>query len=323
MTLLKIENLNVFFNLQSGKFQALHNVSLELDEGKILALVGESGSGKTMTAMSVLNLLPNTAKIDSGKIFYQGKNLLDFSSKQMQKIRGKEIALIPQDPMTSLNPLYTVGNQLLEVINIHKGLYGKEAEKYAIEALNAVKMPDAKERLKAYPHQLSGGMRQRVAIAAALACDAKIIIADEPTTALDVTVQAQIFSLLNDIKNEFGTSVILISHDLALVCENADDTAVMYAGSVVEYCHGKDLFFNPKHPYTQSLIASLPNMEHEILKTISGSPPSIRDFFKGCPFVPRCERKIIECDKIKPALKQISDNTSVSCLLYDNFDDNL
>lgn len=323
MTLLKIENLNVFFNLQSGRFQALHNVSLELEEGKILAIVGESGSGKTMTAMSVLNLLPNTAQIDSGKIFYKGKNLLEFSSKQMQKIRGKEIALIPQDPMTSLNPLYTIGNQLTEVINIHKGLYGKEAEKYAIEALNAVKMPDAKERLKAYPHQLSGGMRQRVAIAAALACDAKIIIADEPTTALDVTVQAQIFSLLNDIKNEFGTSVILISHDLALVCENADDTIVMYAGSVVEYCHGKDLFFNPKHPYTQSLIASLPSQKREILKTISGSPPSIRDCFKGCPFVPRCERKIIECDKIKPVLKQISDNTSVSCLLYDNFDENL
>ena len=318
MTLLKIENLNVFFNLQSGRFQALHNVSLELEKGKILALVGESGSGKSMTAMSILNLLPNTAQIDSGKIFYNGENLLDFSPKQMQKIRGKEIALIPQDPMTSLNPLYTVGNQLLEVINLHKGLYGKEAEKYAIEALDAVKMPDAKERLNAYPHQLSGGMRQRVAIAAALACDAKIIIADEPTTALDVTVQAQIISLLNEIKKDFGTSIILISHDLALVCENADDTAVMYAGSVVEYCHGKDLFFNPKHPYTQALIASLPNVDKENLKTITGTPPSIRDNFAGCPFAPRCEKKFDECEKIKPTLKQISDNTAVSCLLYEN-----
>lgn len=318
MTLLKIENLNVFFNLQSGRFQALHNVSLELEKGKILALVGESGSGKSMTAMSILNLLPNTAQIDSGKIFYNGENLLDFSPKQMQKIRGKEIALIPQDPMTSLNPLYTVGNQLLEVINLHKGLYGKKAEKYAIEALDAVKMPDAKERLNAYPHQLSGGMRQRVAIAAALACDAKIIIADEPTTALDVTVQAQIISLLNEIKKDFGTSIILISHDLALVCENADDTAVMYAGSVVEYCHGKDLFFNPKHPYTQALIASLPNVDKENLKTITGTPPSIRDNFAGCPFAPRCEKKFDECEKIKPTLKQISDNTAVSCLLYEN-----
>lgn len=318
MTLLKIENLNVFFNLQSGRFKVLHNVSFELEKGKILALVGESGSGKSMTAMSILNLLPNTAQIDSGKIFYNGENLLDFSPKQMQKIRGKEIALIPQDPMTSLNPLYTVGNQLLEVINLHKGLYGKEAEKYAIEALDAVKMPDAKERLNAYPHQLSGGMRQRVAIAAALACDAKIIIADEPTTALDVTVQAQIISLLNEIKKDFGTSIILISHDLALVCENADDTAVMYAGSVVEYCHGKDLFFNPKHPYTQALIASLPNVDKENLKTITGTPPSIRDNFAGCPFAPRCEKKFDECEKIKPTLKQISDNTAVSCLLYEN-----
>lgn len=318
MTLLKAENLNVFFNLQSGRFQALHDVSFELDEGKILALVGESGSGKSMTAMSILNLLPNTAKITSGKIFYKGENLLDFSPKQMQKIRGKEIALIPQDPMTSLNPLYTVGNQLLEVINLHKGLYGKEAEKYAVEALDAVKMPDAKERLNSYPHQLSGGMRQRVAIAAALACDAKIIIADEPTTALDVTVQAQIISLLNEIKNEFGTSVILISHDLALVCENADDTAVMYAGSVVEYCHGKNLFFNPKHPYTQALLSSLPNIEQKNLKTIAGTPPSIRDYFSGCPFAPRCEKKFDECEKIKPTLKQISENTAVSCLLYEN-----
>lgn len=319
MTLLKIEDLNVYFNLQSGRFQALHNVSLELNEGKILALVGESGSGKTMTAMSVLKLLPNTAEIDSGKIFYKEKNILDFSQKQMQKIRGKEIALIPQDPMTSLNPLYTIGNQLLEVINLHKGLRGKEAEKYAIEALDAVKMPDAKERLSAYPHQLSGGMRQRVAIAAALACDAKIIIADEPTTALDVTVQAQIISLLNDIKNEYGTSIILISHDLALVCENADDTAVMYAGSVVEYCRGKDLFFNPKHPYTQALINSLPNLGKENLKTITGTPPSIRNNFVGCPFAPRCEKKFEECEKIKPTLKQISEETDVSCLLYENF----
>lgn len=320
MSLLKIENLNVYFNLQSGRFQALHNISLELEKGKILALVGESGSGKTMTAMSVLNLLPNTAQIDSGKILYNNENLLEYTPKQMQKIRGKEIALIPQDPMTSLNPLYTIGNQLIEVINLHKGLYGKDAEKYAIEALDAVKMPDAKERLNAYPHQLSGGMRQRVAIAAALACDAKIIIADEPTTALDVTVQAQIISLLNEIKNEFGTSIILISHDLALVCENADDTAVMYAGSIVEYCHGKDLFFNPKHPYSQALIDSLPNIEQENLKTIIGTPPSIRDNFLGCPFAPRCEKKFAECEKIKPTLKQISEKTSVSCLLYENFD---
>lgn len=314
MTLLKIENLNLKFNLQSGTFQALHDVSFELEKGKILALVGESGSGKSLTAMSILNLIPNTAKITSGKIFYNGQNLLDLNEKQMQKIRGKEIALIPQDPMTSLNPLYTIGNQIIEVINLHKGLFGKDAEKYAIEALDAVKIPDAKERLKAYPHELSGGMRQRVAIATALACSAKIIIADEPTTALDVTVQAQIVELLNEIKNNFGTSIIFISHDLALVCENADDTAVMYAGSIVEYSHGKRLFFEPKHPYTKALIASLPDFSGKDLKTIDGNPPTIRDCFAGCPFAPRCEEKTAECENIKPPLKRFNDTDFAKCL---------
>lgn len=313
MTLLKIENLNLNFNLQSGVFQALHDVSFELEKGKILALVGESGSGKSLTAMSILKLIPNTAKITSGKILYNGQNLLDLNEKQMQKLRGKEIALIPQDPMTSLNPLYTIGNQIIEVINLHKGLFGKDAEKYAIEALDAVKIPDAKERLKAYPHELSGGMRQRVAIATALACSAKLIIADEPTTALDVTVQAQIIELLNEIKNDFGTSIILISHDLALVCENADDTAVMYAGSIVEYSHGKRLFFEPKHPYTKALIASLPDFSGKDLKTIDGNPPTIRDCFAGCPFALRCEEKTEECEKFEPPFKKINDTDFSRC----------
>ena len=316
MTILKIENLNVKFNLQSGTYQVLKDVSLELEQGEFLALVGESGSGKTMTAMSVLNLLPNTAEITSGKILYNGQDLLQFSNKEMQKIRGKEIALIPQDPMTSLNPLYTIGNQLYEVINLHKNLYGKEAKKYAAEALDAVKIPDAKERLKAYPHELSGGMRQRVAIAAALACDAKIIIADEPTTALDVTVQAQIVDLLNEIKREKQTSVILISHDLALVSENADKTIVMYNGSVVEYCLGKEIFFNPHHPYTKALINSLPDLEKKKLKTITGTPPTIRDNFTGCSFVPRCESRFDKCELSKPCLKSISESTKTACFLY-------
>lgn len=313
MSLLKIENLNLNFNLQSGVYQALHDVSFELERGRILALVGESGSGKTLTAMSVLNLLPNTAKITSGKIIYNGRNLLDYTDKQMQQIRGKEIALIPQDPMTSLNPLYTIGNQIIEVINLHKGLYGKDAEKYAIEALDAVKIPDALERFKAYPHELSGGMRQRVAIAIALACDAKIIIADEPTTALDVTVQAQIIDLLNEIKNNFGTSIILISHDLALVCENADETAVMYAGSIVEYCKGKNLFFEPKHPYTKALISSLPNFTGIALNTIDGNPPTIRDEFLGCPFSLRCIEKAEKCEIEKPPFKKISNTDYSRC----------
>lgn len=316
MTILEIQNLNVSFNLYSGVFPVIKNVSLNLKKGEMLAIVGESGSGKTITIMSVLGLLPNNASVTSGKIVYNGENLLEYSNKQMQKIRGKEIALIPQDPMTSLNPLYTIGNQILEVINLHKNLYGSEAEKYAVEALEAVKIPDAKDRLKAYPHELSGGMRQRVVIATALACDAKIIIADEPTTALDVTVQAQIIELLNEIKNEFKTSVILISHDLALVSENADSTAVMYNGSIAEYCDGKDIFFTPKHPYTEALISSLPDLKKEKLQTITGTPPTIKDAFWGCSFAPRCAKKYEKCTKEKPELKNISEKTKVSCFLY-------
>lgn len=316
MALLEIKNLNLIFNLQTGTYKALRDVSLSVEQGEILAIVGESGSGKTITAMSVLRLIPNSAEIIAGEILYKNQNLLSLTNKEMQKIRGKEIALIPQDPMTSLNPLYTIGNQLYEVINLHKNLYGKEAEKYAIEALDAVKIPDAKERLNAYPHELSGGMRQRIAIAAALACDAKIIIADEPTTALDVTVQAQIIDLLNEIKNNYKTSIILISHDLALVSENADNTAVMYNGNIVEYCKGNDIFFNPKHPYTQALIDSLPKITKDKLKIINGAPPTIKDSFVGCPFEPRCDKRMEKCKNIKPFLKQISENTKTACLLY-------
>ncbi|MCR5262055.1 MAG: ABC transporter ATP-binding protein [Candidatus Gastranaerophilales bacterium] len=316
MSILKIENLKVQFDLDSGSYGALKDVSLEIDENQFFAIVGESGSGKTLTVMSILGLLPNTARVTGGKILYKENDLLTFSASQMQKIRGKEIALIPQDPMTSLNPLYTIGNQLSEVINLHKNLYGADAEKYAVEALEAVKIPDAKERLKAYPHELSGGMRQRVAIAAALACDAKIIIADEPTTALDVTVQAQIMSLLNEIKNEFKTSIIFISHDLALVSENADATAVMYNGRIVELCSDKNIFFEPKHPYTEALIRSLPQQDKEKLMTISGNPPTIKDKFSGCAFAPRCIKVTEKCRLAMPEFKRISADTSAACFLY-------
>lgn len=317
MTLLEIKNLNVSFNLYDGSFPVLKDVSIKLDNGEFLAIVGESGSGKTMTVMSVLGLLPNNATVESGEIWYNNSDLLKFNNKQMQKIRGKEIALIPQDPMTSLNPLYTIGNQITEVINLHKNLYGAEAEKYAIEALDAVKIPDAKDRLKAYPHELSGGMRQRIAIAAALACDAKIIIADEPTTALDVTVQAQIIDLLNEIKTNLHTSIILISHDLALVSENADSTIVMYNGAVAEYCKGKDIFFKPQHPYTEALISSLPDLQKEKLNTISGNPPTIKDKISGCSFSPRCNKKFDKCIKDKPELIKTENNNRVRCFLYE------
>ena len=310
MNILEIKNLNLSFKSDDKEYQALHNVNLALKEGEMLAIVGESGCGKTITAMSVLRLLAPNAKITSGEILYKGQNLLTLSEKEMQKIRGKEIALIPQDPMTSLNPLYTIGSQLLEVIETHQNLKGEEAEKRAIEVLEKVKIPNAKERLKAYPHEFSGGMRQRVIIAMAIACNSKIIIADEPTTALDVTVQAQIMKLLKEIQKDFGTSFIFISHDFGLVYEAADTTAVMYAGHVVEKSQAIDLFKNPKHPYTQALLKTLPDFNSTKLEAIEGQPPSIKDVFTGCPFEPRCSKKMDICSKDYPEL------SGVNCWLY-------
>lgn len=310
MNILEIKNLNLSFRSDDKEYQALHNVNLTLKEGEMLAIVGESGCGKTITAMSILRLLAQNAKITSGEILYKGHNLLTLSEKEMQKIRGKEIALIPQDPMTSLNPLYTIGSQLLEVIETHQNLKGEEAEKRAIEVLEKVKIPNAKERLNAYPHEFSGGMRQRVIIAMAIACNSKIIIADEPTTALDVTVQAQIMKLLKEIQKDFGTSFIFISHDFGLVYEAADTTAVMYAGHVVEKSKATDLFKNPKHPYTQALLKTLPDFNSTKLEAIEGQPPSIKDVFTGCPFEPRCSQRLDICSKEYPELN------GVNCWLY-------
>lgn len=252
--ILEVKNLNLGFNLSEGFSQAIYDVSFSLNKGETLAIVGESGCGKTISTMSVLQLLPQTAQIKSGEIIYNGENLLSFNQKQMQKIRGKKIALIPQDPMTSLNPLYTIGNQMLEIIELHQNVKGKEAFNIAVEALERVKIPDAKAKMKSYPHEFSGGMKQRVIIAMALACNAEIIIADEPTTALDVTVQAQIMEILRDVKEKFNMSVILITHDLGIVAQNADKIAVMYAGRVVEYAPVDELFNDPKHPYTKALL---------------------------------------------------------------------
>ena len=257
MVLLEVKNLNLGFNCENGFCQALYDVSFSLEKGKIHTLVGESGCGKTISAMSILQLLPKTAKITGGEILYNGENLL--LKKDIHKLRGSKIALIPQDPMTSLNPLFTIGDQLLEVIKIHHGLKGEKAYKKAVEALEAVQIPCAAERMKSYPHEFSGGMKQRAIIAMALACDAEILIADEPTTALDVTIQAQIMNLLKDIKENHQTSILLITHDLALVSENADFVSVMYAGRIVESAPAKEFFANPQHPYSQALFRSLPS----------------------------------------------------------------
>ena len=286
MTILEVKNLNLGFNLESGFYPALYDVSFSLEKGKIHAVVGESGCGKTLSAMSILQLLPKTAKITDGEILYNGKNLL--KNKEIQKLRGSKIALIPQDPMTSLNPLYTIGNQLLEVIKIHQGLNGEKAYKKAVEALEAVQIPCASERMKSYPHEFSGGMKQRAIIAMALACNAEILIADEPTTALDVTIQAQIMNLLNDIKTNNNTAILLITHDLALVSENADHISVMYAGRIVESAPAQEFFANPKHPYSKALLSSLPSNKNAKLETIQGQPPTIQQQIQGCRFNPRC-----------------------------------
>ena len=316
MSILDINNLNLSFQISGKEYQALHNINFSLNEGEMLALVGESGCGKTITAMSVLRLLPPNARITSGEIIYNNKNLLLADEKQMQSIRGKEIALVPQDPMTSLNPLYTIGSQLLEVIKIHQNLKGKEAEKSAIDVIEQVKIPNAKERLKAYPHEFSGGMRQRVIIAMAIACKAKIIIADEPTTALDVTVQAQIMELLKEIQKEHKTAFIFISHDFGLVYEAADKACVMYNGHIVEKSTSDELFKNPKHPYTKALIKTLPDFNSTKLEAIEGQPPSVKDTFTGCPFEPRCIYRKEKCLTTKPQCHTV-DGACVSCLLYD------
>ena len=313
MAILEVKNLNLGFNFESGFRQALFDVSFSLEKGKMHSLVGESGCGKTISAMSILRLFPKTAQITSGEIIYNKENLLNLPLKNIQKIRGSKIALIPQDPMTSLNPLYTVGNQLLEVIKIHQGLNGKEAFQKALEALDSVQIPCAKERMKAYPHEFSGGMKQRAIIAMALACNAEILIADEPTTALDVTIQAQIMNLLDEIRRTKNTSILLITHDLALVGENSDYVSVMYAGRIVETAPCKEFFTNPKHPYSTALLNSIPSNKGTKLETIQGQPPSIQQDISGCRFHPRCNKCIDICKNEIPMLDNVGINHYCAC----------
>lgn len=315
MNILEVKNLNLGFNTEQGFLKALHGVSFSIKSGKTHALVGESGCGKTISAMSILRLLPKNSIIESGEILFNGKNLLDLNEKQLQKIRGAQIALIPQDPMTSLNPLYTIENQMLEVIKLHQDLKGKEAKQKALEALEIVQIPNAKERLQSYPHEFSGGMKQRAIIAMALACNAQLIIADEPTTALDVTIQAQIMELLKNIQKEFQTSILLITHDLGLVYQNADEISVMYSGEIVENAISEEFFRNPNHPYSKALLGALPSNTDKKLTLIKGQPPSIYQKISGCKFHPRCEFCFEACPHTRPNLKEISPNHFSACLL--------
>lgn len=315
MEILKIENLNLGFNIKNTFYQVLYDIDFSIKKGETFAIVGESGCGKSMTAMSIINLLPQTAQITSGKIIFNEKNLLELSKKEIQKIRGRKIALIPQDPMTSLNPLFTVKEQLKEVVEMNSDLKGKELEKRIIELFDMVKIPNAKNRLKSYPHEFSGGMKQRVIIAMALAARAELIIADEPTTALDSTIQIQIMDLLEEIKREINTSILLISHDLGLVSNYSQTCAVMYAGQIVEQAETKELIHNPKHPYTQALINSLPNFKENTITSIEGQPPSIYEKFNGCSFQPRCKYSQNFCIEIFPKTTEITPNHKIKCLL--------
>ena len=316
--ILEIKNLDLFFRGEDKVHQALYDVNLALEKGKIHSVVGESGCGKTMTAMSILRLLPKNAFIQNGEIIFDGKNLLSFKESQMRDLRGNDIALIPQDPMTSLNPLYTIGDQLVEAIKAHSKVTKHQALRKAREVMNLVQIPDADKKLDFYPHEFSGGMKQRIIIAMALACNAKLIIADEPTTALDVTVQKQIMDLILDIKNEFNTTVLLISHDLALVSNYTDTVTVMYSGHIVEKANAQEFFSNPKHPYSIALLNSLPNTNPALkLKTIQGAPPSIEEEICGCKFHPRCDFfEFGLCNEKCPVLEEKSTGHFSACLKF-------
>ncbi|RKQ35718.1 ABC transporter ATP-binding protein [Oceanobacillus halophilus] len=314
-TVLEVKNLNVE---TTGKLphSILKNVNFQVQSGDTLAIVGESGSGKSMTVLSILGLLPVTGvRITSGEILLEDKDLVGYSDDKMNAIRGKEIATIFQEPMTSLNPSFTVGNQLAEVFRYHTNYNRKDVKKRSIELLKKVKIPDPEEKLKAYPHELSGGMRQRIMIAIALACNPKLLLADEPTTALDVTIQAQVLDILTDLKNEFGMTMVIITHDLAVVAENCNKVIVMYAGQIVEMGSVEEIFQKPKHPYTQGLIQSIPGIgkPKERLHTIRGNVPDINQMPKGCRFHPRCEIATEKCIKQEPILESIESGRRVRC----------
>jgi oligopeptide/dipeptide ABC transporter ATP-binding protein len=321
--LLEVNNLRTHFPTRAGLVRAVDGVSFYLDRGELLGLVGESGCGKSMTALSVMRLIAPPGKIVGGEILFDGKDLLKFSDSEMRQMRGDDIAMIFQDPMTSLNPVYTVGEQIAEALRLHRKLSHKQARQAAIEAMREVAIPDPGRRASDYPHQLSGGMRQRVMIAMALACNPKLLIADEPTTALDVTIQAQILELLDDLRKQRELAVLLITHDLGVVAEVADRVAVMYTGKIVEESPVDELFARPKHPYTEGLLRSVPKLtsEHVIkqerLETIEGTVPRPTDLPPGCHFAPRCSHRMPRCIEGEIPLYHIEGEVSVRCVLYD------
>ncbi|MBI2608686.1 MAG: ABC transporter ATP-binding protein [Deltaproteobacteria bacterium] len=322
-TLLSVENLRTCFHTEAGALYAVDDVSFHIEKGKTLGLVGESGCGKSVTSLSIMKLLPTPpSEITSGKILFKGRDLLKLDPEEMRSIRGNEIAMIFQEPMTSLNPVFTIGNQISEAIEVHQDLSRSEIRKRTIDMIRVVGIPDPEKRLQEYPHQLSGGMRQRVMIAMALSCNPELLIADEPSTALDVTIQAQILDLLKDLQKKFHMSILMITHDLGVIAETADHVAVMYAGKIVEYSDVRTIFKNPLHPYTIGLLESLPTIkdaEHhrKELKTIPGIVPDLINIPEGCRFNDRCSRATPECRQAEPVLEEVEPGHWVRCIHWD------
>jgi len=322
--ILEVKGLKVLFHTYAGEVKAVRGVSFDLEAGETLAIVGESGCGKSITAKSLMKLLPTPpAEIDKdSKIIFNGKDVLSLNKKELQKLRGGDISMIFQDPMTSLNPTMKIGKQIIEVLKIHRGMNKKDATEEAIRLLKLVNIPNAESRINQYPFEFSGGMRQRMMIAIALACNPKVLIADEPTTALDVTIQAQIMNLINDLKEKLGTSVILITHDLGVVAEFSDKIQVMYAGIVVERGTVEEIFTDAKHPYTWALLKSMPTLDTEHkgeLYSISGTPPDLLNPPIGCPFAARCEYAMEICKEEMAEETIITDSHKVNCwLMHEN-----
>lgn len=317
--LLDIRGLRTYFYTEEGIVRAVDGVDLQLRRGETLGLAGESGCGKTVTAFSILGLVPNPpGRMVGGQILFEGRDLAKTSQEEMRRIRGKEISMVFQEPMVALNPVLPVGEQIAEAIRLHQGVGRKVAMARAAEMLDLVRVPDASRRIREYPHELSGGMRQRVMIAMALSCRPKLVIADEPTTALDVTIQAQILDLIDSLKDEIGISMILVTHNLGVISEMADTLSIMYAGRVVETIGGEEIFSRVKHPYTRGLLASIPKMdeEKERLETIKGVVPSLHNLSPGCKFSNRCEHAFDRCNREEPTLGMVDTEHKVRCWLY-------
>ncbi|MDP4144317.1 MAG: ABC transporter ATP-binding protein [Bacillota bacterium] len=316
--ILQIDNLHTSFYTHVGEVKSVRGVSFELNKGEALGIVGESGSGKSITMMSLMRLLESNGVIKEGQILFEGKDLTKLSEKEMEKIRGNEIGMIFQDPMTSLNPVFTIGQQLMEPLIKHKKLSKKQAFDKAVEMLKMVGIPSPEKRMKQYPHEFSGGMRQRAMIAMAMVCGPKLLIADEPTTALDVTIQAQILELMKELKEKIGMSIILITHDLGVVADLCNRINVMYGGTIVESGNAKDLFYSPKHPYTWGLLKSIPNPKEDVkerLKPIEGQPPDLLKPPVGCPFAPRCDYAMKICMTQRPSEFEVGENHKAACWL--------